>query len=206
MRRGSAAAVLVAGMLSAGCGEFVRRSQSPSQLVIVRLETPAVEFVKLEGGSGVPGKLERISGFGPAPLYSNVAEVTQDAGRVVLRQILRDPGMPGAAAAPTPLNDVTVTEYEVRYRLANGRNAPGVDVPHPIRGGLTFTIQGSNTATSEFELVRRVAKLEPPLAALKGSKVVLTVVADVTFYGHDQAGNAVSTTGSVQINFLDFAG
>ena len=206
LKRSSAAAVLAAAMVPAGCGDYVRQSRSPSQLVIVRLETPAVELVKLEGGSGVPGKLEQVSGFGPGPLYSNVGSGVKDAGRVVLRQILRDPGSPGAPAAPTSLNDVTVTEYEVRYRLANGRNTPGVDVPYPVRGGLTFTVQGSSSATSEFELVRQVAKLESPLAALKGGKVVLTVTADVTFYGRDQAGNTVSATGSVQINFSDFAG
>jgi hypothetical protein len=46
--------------------------------------------------------------------------------------------------------------------------------------------------------------MEPPLATLKSSNVVLTVIADVTLYGRDQAGNEVSTTGSVQIKFADF--
>jgi len=181
----------------------VRQSRSPSQLVVVRLETPAVEFVQLQGGEGVPGSIETIEGFRPGPLFSDVDDDTTDLGRVALRQILRDPGASGTPSTPTPLNDVTVTEFEVRYRLANGRNTPGVDVPHPIRGGLTITIQGGNTVTGEFDLVRRVAKLEPPLAAL-GNSVVLSVIADVTFYGRDQAGNAVSATGSVQINFADF--
>ncbi len=40
---------------------------------------------------------------------------------------------------------------------------------------------------------------------VRNSFVVLTVIADVTFYGRDQAGNAVSATGSVQINFANFA-
>ena len=98
-----------------------------------------------------------------------------------------------------------MTEYEVRYRLLDGRNTPGVDVPHPIRGGLTFTVQGTRTGTAIFDLVRIVAKEERPLAALKNSSVVLTVIADVTFYGRDQAGNAVSATGSVQVNFAAFS-
>lgn len=198
-------AAALAVLFSAGCGEYVRQGRSPSQLVIVRLETPATEIRELQGGTGVPGKLEEVQGFGVGPLNSDVNPVVQNRGRVLLRQILRDQGAPGATAAPTPLNDVTVTEYEVRYRLANGRSTPGVDVPQPIRGGLTITIQGANTASAEFELVRAIAKMEPPLAALKNSSVVLTVIADITFYGRDQAGNAVSVTGSVQINFADFA-
>ena len=204
LTRGGAAAVLVAAMLSSGCGEFVRQSRSPSQLVIVSLGTPAPVDVELAGGDGVPGKIEQVSGFVTGPLDSNVNSPIRDIGQVVLRLILRDPGTPGATAAPTPLNDVTVTDYEVRYRLLDGRNTSGVDVPHPIRGGLTFTLQGTSTGTAEFDLVRIVAKDERPLAALKTGSTVLTVIADVTFFGRDQAGNAVSATGSVQINFANF--
>ena len=197
-------AVLIAITPLSGCGDFVRQSRSPSQLVIVRLETPATEFRELQGGTGVPGSIVQVPGFGAGPLYSDVEPAVRNLGRVALRQILRDPGPPGATTAPSSLNDITVEEYEVRYRLANGRNTAGVDVPYPIRGGLTITIQGTSTATGEFELVRQVAKQEPPLSALRNSSVVLTVIADVTFYGHDQAGNTVAANGSVQINFADF--
>jgi hypothetical protein len=108
------------------------------------------------------------------------------------------------AVAPTPLNEITVTEYEVRYRLPNGRNTPGVDVPYPLRGALTMTVPAANVSTGVFELVRHVAKLEPPLATIGVTPVVLTTIADVTFFGRDQAGNHVSTTGSVQVNFANF--
>lgn len=196
---------LIAAAAAPGCSEFARQGRSPSQLVIVRLETPAVEFVQLQGGTGVPGSIQQISGFGVGPLFSDVNPPNSDRGRVVLRQILRDPGAPGAPSVPTPLNDITVTEFEVRYRLPNGRSTPGVDVPHPVRGGLTITLSGEGTTTAEFELVRRVAKQEPPLAALRdNSSVVVSTIADVTFFGRDQAGNSVSATGSVHVNFADF--
>lgn len=205
LKRNGAAAVLVAAMLSSGCGEFVRQSRSPSQLVIVSLGTAAVVDRELQGGTGVPATLVPVDSFLTRPLNSDVDPPVRDRGQVVLRLILRDPGVPGATAAPTPLNDITVTEYEVRYRLPNGRNTPGVDVPYPIRGGLTFTIQGTSTGTAEFDLVRAVAKSEPPLSALSSGDRVVTMIADVTFYGRDQAGNAVSATGSVQINFANFS-
>ena len=203
LKSGSAAAVVVA-VLSSGCGDFVRGSQSPSQLVITSLATPDTELRELAGGDGVPGTIVPVDGFAVKPLFSDLDPASTDPGQVVLEVILRDPGEPGAPAAPTPINSVTVTEYEVRYHLADGRNTAGVDVPHPIRGGLTFTIQGGGTGTAEFELVRAVAKLERPLARLKDTLEVLTVIADVTFYGHDQAGNDVSVTGSVQINFANY--
>ena len=196
---------MVAALVASGCGEYVRQGRSPAQLVIVSLGTAAILDRELQGGSTVPGTIVPVAGFLTRPLNSDVDPASRDRGQVVLRQVLRDPGVAGAAAAPTPLNDITVTEYEVRYRLPNGRNTAGEDVPQPIRGGLTFTIQGTGTATAEFDLVRAVAKAESPLAALKNGSLVLTVIADVTFYGRDQAGNAVSVTGSVQINFGDFS-
>ena len=48
------------------------------------------------------------------------------------------------------------------------------------------------------------AKREAPLRQLRASSTVLSTIADVTFYGRDQAGNDVIATGSLGINFGDF--
>ena len=77
-------------------------------------------------------------------------------------------------------------------------------MPHPIDGAVTFTVRVDQTAAGVIELVRHVAKLEAPLAALVNSSVVLTTIAEVTLYGHDQAGNELSASGNVQINFANF--
>ena len=79
-------------------------------------------------------------------------------------------------------------------------------MPHPIEGALTLTIPAGDTAATAgvVELVRHVAKLEAPLAILAISPEVLTMLAEVTFYGRDQAGNDVSVTGTVQVNFANF--
>lgn len=210
--RGGAAAVLVAAMLSSGCGEFVRGSRSPSQLVIVGILTaPGIPIVVPGGAFSSP---VTVPTFVAGPLLSSVPAPGQlvfnnDLARVTLSVILKDPGAPGAAAAPSSLNAVTVTRYTVIYKRSGGptgQNIPGVDVPHPIDGALTMTIQANQTPDGVIELVRHVAKREAPLAALGSSPVQLTMIADVTFYGRDQAGNAVSATGSVQIIFGNFAG
>jgi hypothetical protein len=49
-----------------------------------------------------------------------------------------------------------------------------------------------------------VAKLEAPLRALVASAVSISTVAEVTFYGRDQAGNDVSVTGFIEITFGNF--
>ncbi len=195
------AVVLVATVLSSGCGEIARGSQSPSQIVIDSLLTAR--------GTGVATPTTFVSG----PLLSDVPNrfagqtAFDDFGQATLRVILRDPGPPGAPTAPSSLNDVTITRYTVTYSRSgspNGQNTPGVDVPHPIEGAVTFTIGAGRSATGVFELVRHVAKVEPPLAALGGGNDVLTMLAEVTFYGRDQAGNDVLATGIVQVNFANF--
>ena len=40
---------------------------------------------------------------------------------------------------------------------------------------------------------------------LPGGALALSVIADITFFGHDQTGAAVSADGSIGINFADFA-
>ena len=65
--------------------------------------------------------------------------------------------------------------------------------------------------TAGFSLVRAQAKLEAPLVTLVnapnffGGGVVISTLADVTFYGRDQTGHDVSVMGTMSINFADWA-
>jgi len=79
-------------------------------------------------------------------------------------------------------------------------------VPYGFDGATTGTISESD-ATLTFVLVRVQAKLESPLvnlAGLGGAQAIATL-ADVTFYGRDQAGNDVKVTGSINVTFADFS-
>jgi len=190
-------AAAVVALAASGCSEYVRQGRAPAQIVIVSLLTARGT------GSSVP------TTFSSGPLISDVPDVSagetvfDDFGQVTMRLVLRDPGASGVAT-PTPLNEITITSYRVEYRRTDGRNAPGVDVPFPFTGALTMTVPTNGTVSGAFELVRHVAKVEAPLAPLGRSPVVLTVIADVTFFGRDKGGNAASATGSVQINFANF--
>jgi hypothetical protein len=112
--------------------------------------------------------------------------------------------VPGVGATPSTLNEITITRYRVVYRRTDGRNTPGVDVPYAIDSAITFTVPGGNSATADFEIVRHTAKSEAPLRALVTSGVIIATIAEVTFYGHDQAGNEVMVVGSMGINFGNF--
>jgi hypothetical protein len=38
-----------------------------------------------------------------------------------------------------------------------------------------------------------------------GGTLLLSTLAEITFYGRDQAGNEVEASGTLQVNFADFA-
>ena len=106
---------------------------------------------------------------------------------------------------PTTANYITVTQYHVSYIRSDGRNTPGVDVPFPFDGALTVTV-GASAATASLTLVRLQAKNEAPLRNLVGGNGALAIstIAQITFYGTDQTGRAVSVTGNISVNFADW--
>ena len=84
-----------------------------------------------------------------------------------------------------------------------------VTVPEELTPGtfaVTVTVGAGSTVQVAFDLVRVQAKLEPPLKNLAagGAQNVISTIAEVTFFGRDQAGNEVSVTGSISVNFSDW--
>jgi hypothetical protein len=187
---------LAACMVSSGsCNALVREGRAASFLTIDRLEGAS-------GGEDSP-TFDQV-------LKSDVLTkggVFEDPGRVTFRLNMKDPGSAGNPTAPTSANWITVTRYRVVFTRADGRNTPGVDVPYPFDGAITVTVTGGGTVQASFTLVRVQAKLEPPLMALRGlgGAVVIDTIAEVTFYGRDQTGAAVSVTGKISVNFADWA-
>jgi hypothetical protein len=103
--------------------------------------------------------------------------------------------------------DMTIERYEVRYIRSDGRNVEGVDVPYRITGSLAQEVQEEGAATVNLEVVRRQAKIEPPLSNLKGGGAasIVTMFAEVTIWARStilQTTNSVSAR--VQIDFADF--
>jgi hypothetical protein len=53
-------------------------------------------------------------------------------------------------------------------------------------------------------LVRHIAKQEAPLQALVFSPVIISTIAEITFYGHDQTGREASVSGQMLVSFGNF--
>jgi hypothetical protein len=194
---------MMACAVSAGCGDVVRQGRAPVQLVITALEAASGAEPEQFGGtllSDVVTLVEReVNGQ-----QVDVPTTFNDLAEVTMSLILKDPGQPGTTTSPSAINQVTITRYRVIYRRSDGRNTPGVDVPFPFDSGVTFTVPASGTVSAGFQIVRHTAKQEAPLAALVFNPDVIATLAEVTFYGRDQAGNDISATGTIGIDFGNF--
>jgi hypothetical protein len=184
--------VLCGAGLLASCHSNVTQGRTPVYLVIDKLEGASVTK------AGAVGTFSSI-------LQSDVlthGSVFEDPGRVTMHIDPRD-----ISLAPTANNSVTINHYRVEFRRTDGRKTPGVDVPYAFEGAVTFTVTPGTGGAAGFVLVRVQAKLEPPLITLAGGGglIVISTIADVTFYGRDQTGTDVSVTGSISVNFADWA-
>lgn len=132
--------------------------------------------------------------------------VFPDVAQVTLRLVPKDPGAAVNPAAPTGANLATVDRYRVRYVRSDGRNAPGIDVPHAWDGALGLTASFA-AQTVDLVLVRASAKLDPPLIMLRegGGDIVINAIAHVTFYGRDNGGARVEAAGAVSVEFADWS-
>lgn len=109
------------------------------------------------------------------------------------------------AQAPRVTGAVLVQSYEVRYVRTDGRSQEGVDVPYTINGGIAAAVDVATSGTSPvpIEVVRRQAKLEPPLSNIQGFDIV-TMFADITIAGETVSGDAVTASGRLQIDFANY--
>lgn len=150
---------------------------------------------------------------GGSPLASDVLKdgtVVADSVKVAVAIRFKNPNITTVPSIPSA---VIIERYEVKYRRSDGRGVEGQDVPFTISGNLTaaFDVKTSGTDDLTIEVVRAQAKLEPPLRNLRGpvkdslgGALVLSLFADITVHGRTISGQAVSGTGSMQIDFADY--
>jgi hypothetical protein len=106
-----------------------------------------------------------------------------------------------------PLGDVFLERYEVQYFRSDGRGTEGVDVPFRISGNVAARVPIGGETELTVEVVRRQAKVEPPLSALAGGggPFVITMFAQVTVHGRTVSGQTTNAVvGRVHIDFADF--
>ena len=191
--RARVAAVVLAALIMPSCSKTIREGQSPAYLILTTLQGA-------KGGGANSGTFSSTLSSDVltlVPAKTGSPTIFGDNGQAVLQLQMKD-----VLNDPTPVNAITLTQYHVKYIRADGRNVQGVDVPYEFDGGLGVTVSG--TATVSFSLVRVQAKSEAPLAALANNFQVISTIAEVTFYGHDQNGRDVSVSGRLNVDFSDW--
>jgi len=197
-----AAAAMVASTVS--CGNVVRDGRSPVLLVVQKIA--GVKGSSTAGGTAAVPLISDVvtlvttggtcSPTNPCPTYFN------DTGVATISLASKDiVGLP----SPTSNNQVTITRVHVQYVRTDGLSTPGVDVPFPFDTAVTVTVPPSGTVDVPFEVVRNSAKLEQPLLDLRANGIIVSTIANITFYGTDLVGNAITATGTLQVNFGNFA-
>lgn len=185
IRMAGAAVVLLS---TVSCGDLSRQGTASTYLIVTTLA----------GSSGAePGTFGGTLSSDVVTVVDDFATVFADGGQVQFTLASKDPG-----AATSSSNFITINRYRVRYTRSDGRNVEGVDVPYSFDGAFTLTVAGN--ATGGFTLVRVQAKEEAPLRALASNGGVISTIAEVTFYGEDQTGRAVTASGTISINFANW--
>jgi len=172
-----------------GCGDLVREGTGSSYLIVKSIEAASGAEPNDFGGNLLSDVVTNVDG---APTYFN------DLARTTFTLAMKD-----NLTSPTPNNFITLTRYHVEFIRADGRNTQGVDVPYAFDGAMTATVLAADTAVS-FTIVRNQAKLEAPLANLSRNLVILSTIARITFYGHDQTGREASATAQISVDFANF--
>jgi hypothetical protein len=186
--------LLALGLASASCSS-VEQGTGTSYLIVNDLAFARGDDPQ-NFTSVLLSDVETVQG-GSATYFNDLARVRFTLG-------LKDPG-PTGSAAPTAVQAITVDRYHVKFVRADGRNAQGVDVPYEFDGAFTVTVSGTGQAQSGFTIVRHDAKREAPLGALRSNNVIISTIAEITFYGRDQTGHEVAVTANASVDFGNFA-
>jgi len=197
-------AVAAVAVASTSCGDVVRSSRAPVFLVIDTLQGARGGPTQTMTSTVDSDVITNVTTPAPCTTDSPCPTIFSDPGQVTLRLSPKDIGPVGAPTSPSSNNEVTINRVHVAYRRTDGRNTPGVDVPYAFDGAATATVPATGTVTMGFVLVRNTAKMESPLVQLQTNGIIVTTIADVTFYGQDQVGNAISATGSIEVDFGNF--
>ncbi len=194
VRLTGALSIILLTLASVSCGQLTRQGTASSYLIVSALEA----------ASGAdPGAFGGTLDSDVLTVVNKVPTVFSDLGRVTFALGMKDPGSSGSPTTPTQANWITVERYHVSFVRTDGQNTQGVDVPYAFDGAATATIAAGAT-TIGFTIVRHQAKEEAPLAALANGAVLISTIAEVTFYGHDQTGREVSASGKITISFGNY--
>ena len=187
------------GRSCASCGDGVaRRSDRPSYLVI----TSARGCVGAEPGHvrhDVVQLGRHHRGEQPATIFNDPGQATIPAGDE------------GSGLRRTSPNAAHVQQLHHRHavprRVRRGPTATmsqGVDVPYAFDGAATTTVTGTPPRCAFHARPEPGEGRGAAQGAAAETDVLITTIAKVTFYGHDQTGAKSACSGNIEVTFGNF--
>ena len=139
----------------------------------------------------------------PGP-YTIVADIISAS----LEARLKEPITVGPG--PSYQNRIFLHSYDVTYTYvdSNLTPLPSPNVPANFSGELSVALDIDSTVDVTFVVVKEQAKAESPLIDVTNQLLppgTLQVLATITFYGDDIAGNPVQASGYLTIYFAEYA-
>lgn len=193
------AVLAIASLPGAGCAAAGRPGEASGYVMVESMQAASGAEPTRFGGT-LPSDVQTYVNATVNGVQVRVPTVFEDVAQVTFRLAMKNP-----AVATSPANFVTFKRYRVTFRRSDGRKAEGIDVPYAFEGAMTVTV-GDEPVRATFTIVRIQAKHEAPLLALigGGGALAISTLADVTFYGTDQAGHDVAVTAAISVNFADW--
>lgn len=189
-RRVWLAGAMAAFLFAPGCApDYVTENSSP---VIVRVTAVSPNVLESDVRSGSKAAATGEGGLFTCPDFATVGVAVRAKN-------------PTLNIANKVAMGVFFESYSVRFFRTDGRGVEGVDVPYRITGNMTrvVDVETSGSTGIPIEVVRHQAKNEPPLSTIFQTSV-LTMMAEITLYGRTTAGEKVSGSGMMQIDFADY--
>ena len=181
-------------LLAWACNPVENDSTSPSMIVI-----EGIRGTDSEGNEADFLQSDVIK----VDSQTSATSITADIALATLRATMLDPK---PISGVSQWSDITVTRYVVSYSRADGKSSPGVDVPYPFEGALSFLLKNNVSTEIGIVVVREVAKAEPPLVNLVANRAegVIQCRAQIDFYGQDMTGKKVKATGYLTVFFANY--
>lgn len=181
--------LLAAALAACTASESIRDTTAPVQLVAANVSQTSDPFGDVMSSSGI---------------------IPPDTVDVEFIARLKD----GTDTSEPSFQDIVLQRYEVTFRRIDG----GTAVPSGFQRGMNALVQITpngqstlNTTTVDLVLVPATVKSQPPVSHLidpgfepDTGFVNIQVMAEVRFFGETVAGDPVSTTIEVGIDFADF--
>lgn len=148
-----------------------------------------VFFAACNSNIGTSGTFLVINSFTPETVTSDVDSISSDNVYMEITANMRN-----LLEWPTAMCNAVVDQIDVEYSRLNSNNVQGKDIPFNFSVQCNTVVEIDGVELIGIEIIRAVAKLEPPLIDLAylDQEKVLYLTGKITVHAHDVGGHRLA--------------